>query len=102
MLIAECYLSEKDKKVVTVTAKSESNQLLCVTRLKVKVQSGDQGAQGGLIFLIEEDPSKLGEERLKAFESWTAEDYKSEEKRWVTLGHIHVCRPHNGPGTLGN
>ena len=77
----ECYLSEKDKKTVTVTAKSETNQHLCVTRLKVKVQSGDQGAQGGLIFLTEEDPSTFAEEKLKAFESWTEEDYKSEEKR---------------------
>lgn len=75
------YISEKDKKIVTIVAKEDSDLLITVTRLKVKVQPGDQGAKAGVVLLSKMDPTteKLAE-KLKTFDSWTADDYKNFDR----------------------
>ena len=65
------------------TAKLDSDELMCVTKVKVKAQSSGQGVKAGLVLLSESDPASLGEERLKVFDDWTRESYKEAEKRYV-------------------
>lgn len=65
----------------------ESKQLMCITKIKIRVQSGDQGAKAGLVLMSEQDPASLEEDKLKAFDSWTAEDFENAKtKRCVALG----------------
>ena len=62
-----------------------SSQIMHVTKFLIRVQSGDQGAKAGLVFLTDEDPSTFEGEKLEAFSAWTAESYKSSETRLVAL-----------------
>lgn len=61
---------------MVIVGKLDSEQLMCVTKVKVRVQQGDQGPKAGVVFISREDPSTLN------FDSWTSyEDYKKAEKR---------------------
>ena len=62
-----------------MSAKLESNELMRVTKIKVRVQTGEQGVKEGLVFLSECDPVAMEGEELEAFNRWTAESYKERE-----------------------
>ncbi len=70
---------------MTVTAEEENKHLISVTKVKVKVQTGEQGPKAGLVFLSTSDvTSEAFSEQLKAFDEWTREDYiKLDQKRCV-------------------
>ena len=70
------YVSETEKKVVTVVATEDSKQMMCLNRLVVKVPAGDTGARAGLVFITNKDPtSEELSKQLEQYDSWTAEDY---------------------------
>jgi hypothetical protein len=77
----DCYISDQGKKVVTVTAKLESDQSMSVMKVKVKAQNSDQGVKAGLVLLSDVNPATMDADKLAAFDDWTAETFKSAKKR---------------------
>lgn len=50
--------------------------MLKLTRLLVKVPAGDNGAQAGMLFITNDDPtSEELTKQLEQYDTWTSEDY---------------------------
>ncbi|XP_064406559.1 zinc finger ZZ-type and EF-hand domain-containing protein 1-like isoform X2 [Halichondria panicea] len=71
------YISDKDKKVVNILLKEESSSVIQLSMLKVKVQSGAQGARAGLVFLLTSEPKDLEDlaKQTEKYDNWTMDDY---------------------------
>lgn len=95
LLSLECYISDKDRKVVTATARMESDHLMCVTKVIVGVPVSDQAVKSGLVLLSKVDPATLGEDRLAAFDDWTLETYRAADHEtkqvWVNVYTACTC-----------
>ncbi len=87
------YISEKDKKVVNVLLKEVSSSFIKLSTLKVKVQSGSQGARAGLVFLLTSEPKDLEDlaKQTEKYDNWTMEDYTEMRCVCVWGGEVYVC-----------
>lgn len=78
------YVSDTGRKVVNVLLQVSADEaaVMTPTSLMVKVQSGNQGASSGLVFLFNHDgplPENLFDQFSK-YDEWTAEDYDKLKK----------------------
>ncbi len=75
--LTDPYISDKDKKVVNILLKEESSSVIQLSMLKVKVQSGAQGARAGLVFLLTSEPKDLEDlaKQTEKYDNWTMDDY---------------------------
>ena len=93
-LSTDCYVSADGKKIVNVVLREEGRLVMRVVRGVVKVQPGDQGAQAGLVFVFNQDPTDEME-RLEQYDGWGGEDYQRlQRERYChpTLrGQVCMC-----------
>ena len=64
--------------MVNVLLKEESSSSINLSSIKVKVQTGSQGARAGLVFLLNSEPKDIAEvaKETEKFDAWTMDDYK--------------------------
>ncbi|XP_048575305.1 zinc finger ZZ-type and EF-hand domain-containing protein 1 isoform X2 [Nematostella vectensis] len=87
----EAYISESGKASVNMLFISASSNPVRLTRLIIRVSRGAIGPRGGLVFVVDEDPSsdkekdKNGFEHLDKYNDWTKAIYTDHMKK--CLGH---------------